>query len=163
MWVWITRRAYLGLYKTYITLPAETGLIVLIIIVDRVISLRISCGIGHITLSSLTALEELVCCVLGDLLQEGIVTKLADGLYYGGNTHEELFNNWEKVLQAFSRCALRLRQQRPLSPPALQPSWGGYGPKAHYRPVHTRSLLYHHASAPSLFALCGPTSEPTRY
>ena len=53
MWVWITRRAYLGLYKTYITLPAETGLIVLIIIVDRVISLRISCGIGHITLSSL--------------------------------------------------------------------------------------------------------------
>ena len=53
MWVWIIRRAYLGLYKTYITLPAETGLIVLIIIVDRVISLRISCGIGHITLSSL--------------------------------------------------------------------------------------------------------------
>ena len=53
MWVWITRRAYLGSYKTYITLPAETGLIVLIIIVDRVISLRISCGIGHITLSSL--------------------------------------------------------------------------------------------------------------
>ena len=34
-------------------MSAETGLIVLIIIVDRVISLRISCGIGHITLSSL--------------------------------------------------------------------------------------------------------------
>ena len=29
------------------------------------------------------ALEELMCRVLGDLLQEGIVVKLADDLYFG--------------------------------------------------------------------------------
>ena len=33
-----------------------------------------------------TALEELMCCILGNLLQDGIVTKLADGLYCGGGT-----------------------------------------------------------------------------
>ena len=32
-----------------------------------------------------TALEELICRVLGDLLQEGVVAKLADDLYCGGN------------------------------------------------------------------------------
>ena len=37
-----------------------------------------------------TALEEMMCHVLGDLQQEGIVVKLADDLYCGGNTHEEL-------------------------------------------------------------------------
>ena len=36
-----------------------------------------------------TALEELMSRVLGDLIQEGIVAKLADDLYCGGNTPEE--------------------------------------------------------------------------
>jgi len=37
-----------------------------------------------------TALEEIMCCVLGDLLQQGIVTKIADDLYCGGNSPQEL-------------------------------------------------------------------------
>ncbi len=40
-----------------------------------------------------TALEELMCRVLGDLLTEGVVVKLADDLYCGGNTPEELLHN----------------------------------------------------------------------
>ena len=44
-----------------------------------------------------TALEELLSSVLDDLLQEGIVTKLSDDLYCGGNSHEELLNNWESI------------------------------------------------------------------
>jgi hypothetical protein len=55
-----------------------------------------------------TALEELMCRVLGDLLEEGIVAKIADDLYCGGNTPEELLQNWEKVLQALHKCNLRL-------------------------------------------------------
>ena len=55
-----------------------------------------------------TALEELMCRVLGDLLQEGVVAKLADDLYCGGNTHEELLQNWRKVLGALQRCDLKL-------------------------------------------------------
>lgn len=47
-----------------------------------------------------TALEEIMCRVLGDLLQEGIVTKIADDLYCGGNSPQELLQNWKRVLQA---------------------------------------------------------------
>ena len=55
-----------------------------------------------------TALEEFMCRVLGNLLQEGIVVKLADDLYCGGNTPSELLENWKKVLQALYQCDLRL-------------------------------------------------------
>ena len=55
-----------------------------------------------------TALEELMCRVLGDLIQEGVVAKLADDLYCGGNTPEELLSNWSRVLLALRKCDLRL-------------------------------------------------------
>ena len=55
-----------------------------------------------------TALEEMMCRVLGDCLQDGIVAKLADDLYCGGNTLDELITNWERVLCALQRCSLRL-------------------------------------------------------
>ena len=55
-----------------------------------------------------TALEELMCRVLGDLLQEGCVAKIADDLYCGGNSHQELLTNWRRVLSALDRCNLRL-------------------------------------------------------
>ena len=55
-----------------------------------------------------TALEEFMCRVLGNLLQEGIVVKLADDIYCGGNTPSELLENWKKVLQALYQCDLRL-------------------------------------------------------
>ena len=53
-----------------------------------------------------TALEELMSRVLGDLIQEGIVAKLADDLYCGGNTPEELVTNWRKVLTALHHSDL---------------------------------------------------------
>jgi hypothetical protein len=49
-----------------------------------------------------TALEELMCRVLGDLLEKGVVAKLADNFYCGGNTVEELLSNWQQVLQVLS-------------------------------------------------------------
>ena len=55
-----------------------------------------------------TALEELTCRVLGDLLEEGVVAKLADDLYCGGSTPTELLHNWTRVLQALDHCNLRL-------------------------------------------------------
>ena len=48
-----------------------------------------------------TALEELMCRVLGHLLEE------AD-LYCGGNSPQELLQNWTKVLQALHKCDLNL-------------------------------------------------------
>ena len=57
---------------------------------------------------SQTALEELMSPVLGDLLKEGIVAKIADDLYCGGNSPSELLSNWKKVLQVLHKCDLCL-------------------------------------------------------
>ena len=44
-------------------------------------------------------LQELTARVFGDFIQEGFVLVIADDLHIGGNTVEELFNNWHRVLQ----------------------------------------------------------------
>ena len=68
--------------------------------------------------SSEMALEELMCRVLGDLLQEGCIAKVADDLYCGGNTHQELLTNWRKVLSALDRSNLRLSLAKTIICPA---------------------------------------------
>ena len=55
-----------------------------------------------------TALEELMCRILGDLIQAGIVVKLADDLFCGGNTPETLLSNWRQVLSALHLSNMRL-------------------------------------------------------
>ncbi len=53
-------------------------------------------------------LDELMSRVLGDLMEKGIVKKIADDLYTGGNTVAELTHNWEQILHAFEQNNLRL-------------------------------------------------------
>ena len=53
-----------------------------------------------------TALEEVVSRVFGSLIQSDQVIKIADNLFTGGNTLDELCYNWEQVLQAASRNSL---------------------------------------------------------
>ena len=55
-----------------------------------------------------TALEELMCRVLGNLLQEGVVAKIADDLYCGGNSPEELTDNVRRMLEAIHKSGLKL-------------------------------------------------------
>ena len=55
-----------------------------------------------------TALEELMPRVLGDLLMENRVAKLADDLYCGGDTLTELADNWSQLLMALDKSSLRL-------------------------------------------------------
>ena len=55
-----------------------------------------------------TALEELMFHVLGNCIQDGIVAKLADDLYCGGNTLDELLSNWKRVLDALQKSDLKL-------------------------------------------------------
>ena len=49
-----------------------------------------------------------VCHVLGHLLEEGVVAKIADDLYCGAHTPQHLLHNWCKVLQVLHKCDLRL-------------------------------------------------------
>ena len=55
-----------------------------------------------------SALEELMCRVLGDLIQDGRVAKIADDLFCGGATPEEALSAFRGVLQALDRSNLRL-------------------------------------------------------
>ena len=56
---------------------------------------------------SKTALEEIMCRVLGNLVQKGHVAKLADDLYCGAETLDALLATWKRVLQAPDQCNLR--------------------------------------------------------
>ena len=55
-----------------------------------------------------TCLEELISGVLGDLIQEGCVAKVADDLYVGGNSPIEVLDNWRRVLALLQKNNLRL-------------------------------------------------------
>ena len=55
-----------------------------------------------------SAIEELMSRVLGDLIVEGNVTKIADDLYCGANSIEDLFHVSSNVLQLLSDNDLRL-------------------------------------------------------
>lgn len=91
-----------------------------------------------------TALEELTCRVLGDLLQQGQVAKVADDLYCGADTLEDLLAVWKKVLVAL--CAyLPVRRSLPQSRPTF---WGGSGIRVLFVPVHT--AFQHWPRAPLL-------------
>jgi len=49
-----------------------------------------------------TALEELMNRVVGHLVQEGVLAKIADDMYCGGNTPEETLVTWSKVLKCLA-------------------------------------------------------------
>ena len=55
-----------------------------------------------------TALEELMNRVLGQFIQEGSASKVADDLYVGANTLQELFDIWQCVLETLSQNNLGL-------------------------------------------------------
>ncbi len=84
-----------------------------------------------------TALEELMCRVLGDCVQDGIAAKLADDLYCGGETPEDLLRNWQRILAALQKSNFtspHRKQPFVLDPP---PSSDGFGRKAVCQLVHT--------------------------
>ena len=53
-------------------------------------------------------LEELMSRIFGDYIMEGFMAKDADDLFIGGETIEELLQNWEKTLQRLGDTNLTL-------------------------------------------------------
>ena len=64
-----------------------------------------------------TALEELMCRILGDLVEEGCVTKIADDLYCGGDNPKELLQNWRRILSRLDECNLKLSARKTVIAP----------------------------------------------
>ena len=54
-------------------------------------------------------LEELLCLLFGDLVQKGKLAKVADDLFIGGNTIEELYETWQTVLVILIENGLKLK------------------------------------------------------
>ena len=64
------------------------------------------------------ALEELTCLLLGDMVKDGRVAKLADDLFIGGNTVQELLENFQLVLQKLLENDIRLSPAKTFIAPA---------------------------------------------
>ena len=64
-----------------------------------------------------TALEQLMCKILGSLVEEGCVAKIADDLYCGGNTEQELLSNWTKVLTLLHETGVKLSSSKTVIAP----------------------------------------------
>ena len=73
---------------------------------------RVYCRAAMGMPGSETALEELMCRVVGTMVQEGSVAKLADDLYCGGNTLSELLATFTRLLEALAKCGLRLSAKK---------------------------------------------------
>lgn len=82
-------------------------------------------------------LDELTFRVLGDLIHEGSVSKIADDLYVGASNIDNLLVSWERVLQKFMDNNLRLSARKtiicPVSCTILGWQWsqGSVSPSAH--------------------------------
>ena len=63
------------------------------------------------------ALEELTCRVLGDLVMDGCVAKVADDLYIGGNSENDLLDNFKCVLHRLHQNNLRLSGRKTVIAP----------------------------------------------
>ena len=50
--------------------------------------------------------------VIGNIIQDEIVAKLAGDLYCGGITLDELLSNWKRVLDALQKSILKLSPQK---------------------------------------------------
>lgn len=62
-------------------------------------------------------LEETMCAVLGPLIQEGCVAKIADDLYVGGKDIPTLFSNWSKTLERIRSSNLTLKANKTVVAP----------------------------------------------
>ena len=88
------------------------------------------------------ALDELMSRILGDLIQEGSVERIADDLYIGANDIVTLLKIWEKVLMRFQQADLRFSLSKtvilPLSTIVL--GWIWTNGQLSASPHHTSSL-----------------------
>ena len=54
-------------------------------------------------------LEELLSLLFGQLVQEGWLAKVADDMYVGGDTVDQLYDNWSQVLNILFQNGLKLK------------------------------------------------------
>ena len=93
-----------------------------------------------------TALEELMCRVMGNFIQEGSVAKLADDLYCGGIILKNCCLHGKRFFRNYKNAIYNFHPPRPLYVHALQQFLGGYGPREFCLQA---PILYHFHENPS--------------
>ncbi|XP_077866110.1 uncharacterized protein LOC144353401 [Saccoglossus kowalevskii] len=86
-----------------------------------------------------------MCRVLGDLIQEGCTSKIADDLYIGGGTPDSVLHNWSRTLEALHNNNLHLSARKtivcPKSTNILGWIWSNGTIKASPHRIATLSLI----------------------
>ena len=90
-----------------------------------------------------TALEEMMCRVLGDFIEEGFVAKHANDLYCGSDFPEALLNTGDASFRPSIVVTFVFLPQRPLFAPRPPLFSAGYGPKAGYQLTRIVSPPWH--------------------
>ena len=62
-------------------------------------------------------LEELMCLLFGDKVQRGIVAKVADDMFVGSQSIEELYKNWSEVLETLHKNGIKLKASKTIIAP----------------------------------------------
>ena len=89
-----------------------------------------------------TALEELLSRILGDMIEEGSVVKVADDLYTGGKSPEEALSRWRRILLLLRLNGLRLSASKTVICPKSVTILGWIWEKGTYRACpHKTSAL----------------------
>ncbi|KAI8485682.1 hypothetical protein Bbelb_365160 [Branchiostoma belcheri] len=109
--------------------------------------IRVYCRSAMGMPGSETALEEQMSRALGDLLMQGVVAKIADDLYCGGNSFEELHTNWNAVLRHCTTAHYGCPQPRLSSALPRRPYLVGTGTREPYQ-LHTTPCALATASPP---------------
>ena len=101
-----------------------------------------------------TALEELMCRVLGDCLQDGFLQPNLPTISTVELTHPKPFSRIGVASYKLFRNAISIfLLQRPLSAPTRLPYLDGYGQKDVYLPVHIALPRCHRAPHLTLFVV----------
>ena len=59
-----------------------------------------------------------MCVILNDYFKDGVIAKIADDVYIGGNTFKELLDiNWRRILTALATCNIRLLASKTATAP----------------------------------------------
>ncbi len=102
---------------------------------------------------SKSCLEELMSRILGNLIQEDAVAKIADDLYCGGSTIEETYYNWSRIRESLARNNLRLSARKTTLWPKTTAIFGWIWSSGTLQASpHTNFRLLQSATAPSAFS-----------
>ena len=96
------------LTKSFFQIPLEKGSVPYLATTTPFKGLRVYLRSAMGMPGSSEHLQELTSRVFGDFIQERFVLVLADDLHIGGNSIDELYYNWHRVLQRISENNLTL-------------------------------------------------------